>query len=121
MCLVVQTTQGPPAEKKKREKENTKVYPKEAEEHFMAKNKHKILKCGQKRTLLGGPKDAKARKACQKAMMAFRRLVFVLTSPTKVQARIFPQNKGRGKDQKGNGKEGTFPQSGLSASLRNTQ
>ena len=47
-----------------------------------------------------------------KAMMVFRRVVFALTSPTKVQARIFP-NQGRGKDQKGKGKEGTFPQSGL--------
>ena len=30
------------------EKENTKVYPKEAEEPSLAKNKHKILKCVQR-------------------------------------------------------------------------
>ena len=36
--------------------------------------KHKIQNGGQKRPLLGGPKERKARKACQKAMMAFRRL-----------------------------------------------
>ena len=49
--------------------------------------------------------------------MVFKRAVFALTSPTKVEAsKDFHQNKGRGKDQKGKGKEGTFPQSGLSAS-----
>ena len=52
-------------------------------------NKHKILYGGQKRILLGGPKERKARKACQKAMMAFRS-VFALTSQTK-------HNKARGK------------------------
>ena len=32
---------------------------------------------GQKRTLLGGPKERKARKACQNIMMAFRRVVLM--------------------------------------------
>ena len=88
-------------EEKEREKESKKVFPKEAEEHWLAKNKHKILKCGQKRTLLGGPKDAKARKACQKAMMAFRRVVFTLTSQRKAQARIVPRTKAREGSQRG--------------------
>ena len=57
----------------------------------------------------------RARKACQKAMMVFRRVVFALTSPTKVQARTFPKTKAE-EDQQGKGKEGTFPPSGLSAS-----
>ena len=67
-----------PLTKKKRQRknDNTKVYPKEAEEVSLHKNKHQILKSGQKRTLLGETKDAKARKACQKAMMAFTRVVF---------------------------------------------
>ena len=77
-CLAVQTVQGPSRVKKKRQRttDNTKENPKEAEEVSLHKNKHQILKCGQKRTLLGETKDAKARKACQKAMMAFTRVVF---------------------------------------------
>ena len=39
---------------KEREKENRREMTKEAEEHSLAKNKQKILKCGRKRTLLGG-------------------------------------------------------------------
>ena len=66
----------------------------------MAMNKYKIPNGGQKRTLLDGPKERKARKACQKAMLVFRRVVLALTSPTKVQARIFTQNKGRGRIKK---------------------
>ena len=41
--------------------------------------------------------------------MASRSVMFALTSQTKV-------HKGRGKDQKGKGREGTYPQSGFSAS-----
>ena len=46
--LAVQTTQGPPVEKKEKEKESPRVYTKESEEHSLAKNEHKILNCGQK-------------------------------------------------------------------------
>ena len=88
MCLAVQTIQS------------TKVFPKEAEEDSWAKNKHKILKCGQKRTLFGGPKDAKARKALQKAMMAFRRVVFALTRQIKAQARIIHGTKAKESSKK---------------------
>ena len=38
------------------------------------------------------------------------------THQKRVQAMIFYPSKGKGKDQKGKGKEGAFPQSGLSAS-----
>ena len=79
-------------------------------------NKHKILNGGQKRTLLGGPKERKARKACQKAMMAFRMVVFALTSQTKAQARTIPRTKARERTKKGKGEERAYPQSGLSAS-----
>ena len=50
------------------------------EEHSLAMNKQKIMNGGQKRTLLGGPKERKAKKkkACQKAMMALRRVVVAL-------------------------------------------
>ena len=65
----------------------------------------------EKRTLLGGTKDALARKDCQEATTAFRRVVFALTSQMKVQARIISRTKG--KFQKGKGKEEPHPQSGL--------
>ena len=80
----------------------------------LAKNNHKILNCGQKRTLLGGPKERRARKAGQKATKAFTKVAFALTSQVKLQARTTPRTKT--KDQKGKGKEGIYPQSGLSAS-----
>ena len=94
--------QGPPTENKTHEWkcEAQRFFQKEAEEHSLAKNKHKILKCGQRRTLLGAPKDAKARKACQKTMMAFRRVVFALTSQIKAQARIVPRTKARESSKK---------------------
>ena len=71
-------------------------------------NERKILNGGKKRTQFGGPKERKAKRTCQKAMTASKKVVFALTSPTKVQARIFTKNKGRRKDQKGKGKEGTL-------------
>ena len=93
------------AAKRSEEKVKVKEDPKGPEERSLAMNKHKILNGGQKRTLLGGPKERKARKACHKAMMAFRKVGFALYQP----------DKGT-KDQKGKGKEGACPQSGLSAS-----
>ena len=53
-----------------------------------------------------------ARKDFQEAMMAFRRVVFALSSQMKVQARIISRTKGKGKFQKRKGKEETHPQSG---------
>ena len=38
---------------------------------FLAKNKHKVLNCGKKKTLLGGPKEGKTRRAGRRATMAF--------------------------------------------------
>ena len=60
--------------------EKVKADPEGLEEHPLAKNKHKILNGGQKRTLLGGPKERKASKACHIAMMAFRRVFSPLPS-----------------------------------------
>ena len=59
----------------------------------MAKNKRKILNGGQWRSLLGGPKERKARKAGQKATKAFRSVAFALISQMKVQARTAPRTK----------------------------
>ena len=81
---------------------------KRTEEHSLAKNKYKIPNGGQKRTLLGGQKERKVRKACQKAMMVFRRVAFSLTRPIKVQRRDVPQNKSRAKGQKEKAKKVPF-------------
>ena len=103
MCLAVQTIQGLPGEEKARKKARGKVKadPKGPEEHPLAKKKHKILNGGQKRTLLGGLKDRRARKACQKAMMAFSRVVFALTSQIKAQARMIPRTTAKERTKKG--------------------
>ena len=84
----------------------------------MAKNKHWILNCGKKKTLLGGPKEGKARRAGQRATMAFRRVVITLTSHTsyKGAGKDFNQNKGKGNDQKGKSDEGLHSQSRRSVS-----
>ena len=71
-------------------------------------NRYKIPNSGQKRTLLGGPKERKARNTCQKAMMVFRRVVFALYQPDKGAGKDVHQNKGRGKDQKGKAKKEPF-------------
>ena len=77
-------------------------------------NKCKILNCGKKRTFAWWPEGKKARKVCQKAMMAFGRVVFRFYQPDKEANNDFRKNISR------RGKEGTFLESGLSAS-RNTQ
>ena len=79
-------------------------------------SKHKILNGGQKRTVLGVPKERKARKAGQKAMMALRSVVFALTSQIKAQAREKPRTKARKRTKMEKGKEGAHRQCGLSVS-----
>ena len=45
--------------------------------------------------------DVKARKDCQEAMMAFRRVVFALTSQVKAQStRMIPRTKARESSKK---------------------
>ena len=82
-----------------------KVDSKKPEEHSLVKSKHRTLNSGQKKIVLGGPKEHEARKV-------FR--FFVLTR--KGAGSGFNPHKGRGKDQKGNGKESAYPQSRLSVS-----
>ena len=93
MCLAVQTNAGPPGERKKSEKEKAKDDPKGPEEHSLVMSNRKIPNGGKKRTQFGGPKERKARRACQKAMMASKRVVFALTSPTKEAGKDFPKTK----------------------------
>ena len=93
VCLASQTIQGPPGEKKRRKKKRKRqrTILKGLEEHSVEMNRYKIPNGGQKRSLLGGPKERQARKACQKAMKVYRRVV----------GKDFLPNRSRGKDQTG--------------------
>ena len=80
-------------------------------------NRYKIPNGGQKMTLLGGPKGKKGKKGLSKGNDGFHQKGGHRPyQPDKGAGKDFPKNKGRGKDQKRKGKEGTFPQSGFSAS-----
>ena len=107
---------GSPDHLRKRHREKMKANPKGPEEHFLAKNQHKILNGGQNRTLLGGSKERKARKACQKGNDGFRKGGFSPLSAIKNAGEDYTQNKGKGKDQEGKGNGSANPQSRLSAS-----
>ena len=61
-------------------------------------NRYKIPNGGQKRTLLGGPKERKARKACQKGNDGFQKGGFRPYQPDNGAGKDFLQNKGRGKE-----------------------
>ena len=78
-------------------------------------NKHKILNGGQWRTLLGGPKERKERKACQEENNGFHKGAF---RPYQ-QARIFPNTKAEERIKKE--KQGRNLSSIRIVSLRNTQ
>ena len=66
--------------------------PKGPEEHALVMNKRKISNGGKKKTQFGGPKERKARRACQKAMMFFHMGGF-RPYQTKVQARTPTKTK----------------------------
>ena len=70
----------------------------------------------RRRFVPGGPKEINARKACRKAMMAFRRVVFALTSQMEAQARITPRTKANQRPQKKRVRKAAQLQSGISAS-----
>ena len=89
---------------------------KEPEEHSLVKNKHRTLNGGHKKVVLGGPKEREARKVFRMVMKAFRKVGFRTYQPEKGASNDFNPHKGRGKDQKGKGKESAYPQSVLSAS-----
>ena len=112
MCLTVQTIEGPPGEKKKREgKEKAEDDPKGPEEHSLVMNRYKIPNGGQKRTLLGGPKERKARQACRKEIMVFRRVGFRPYQPDKNdQARAFTKTKAEERIKKEKAKTEPIPQ-----------
>ena len=61
-------------------------------------------------------KGKKGKKGLSKSNDGFQKCGFRPYQLDRGAGKDFPQNKGRGKDQKGRGKDGTCPQSGLSAS-----
>ena len=65
-------------------KGSTKVHPKEAEEHSLAKNKHEILKCGQKR---------KGKKGLSNGNDGFQKGGFRPYNPAKGAGKDYSQNK----------------------------
>ena len=99
-----------------KEKAQAKVDLKEPEEHSLVKHKHRTLKGGQKKIVLGGPKEREARKVSSKGDEGFQKGGFRTYQPEKGASDDFNPHKGRGKDQQANGKEGAYPHSGLSAS-----
>ena len=64
------------------------------------KNKHRTLNGGQKKTLLGGPKEKEARKVFRKAMKASRNVVFALTNQKRVHERISTRTKAEARKKK---------------------
>ena len=97
LLLAVQTIQGPTGEENKKVQEDRKS--------ILWRRTSTILNGGQKRTLLGGPKERLVRNAFQKAMMAFRKVGFRTYQSEKGAGKDCTQNKGKGKDQKGKCKE----------------
>ena len=61
------------------------------------------------RGLLCGPKDAKTRNACQKAMLAFRSVLFASTSQIKAQARIISRTKAKESTKKEKARKKLIP------------
>ena len=125
--LAVQTVQELPIEEKKEgEGKKANVDSQEKEERSLVKSKHRTRNGSQKKIVLGGPKEIEAREAFRKVMKAFRKVSrMVMEAFRNVVSRLptrkgckqcFNPHKGRGKDQQGKGKEGAYPQHGLSAS-----
>ena len=120
VCLLGRPFEGRQVKRRKgKVKEKAEDDPKGPEEHSLVMSKRKIPNGGKKRTKFGGQKERKARRVCQKAMMASMRVVFALTSPTKEHARIIPRTKEReGPKRK---RQGRNLSSIRILSLRNTQ
>ena len=98
--------------KKGKRKRLEKEDPKGPEEHSFAMDKHKWW---SEEDFACWSKGKKGKKGLSKVNDGFQKCGFRLTSQTKA-FKDKTQNKGKGKDRKGKGKEGVYPQSGLSAS-----
>ena len=81
-------------DEKVKEKARPKVDPKELVTHTLVKNKHKTIIGGQKKTVFGGPRVRKARKAFRKERTNFLKAILVLFK-TKIQTRSSSPTKER--------------------------
>ena len=97
--------------KKERVKEKVKaiVDSKEQEEHAFVKNKHKTLNGGQKKTVFGGPRVRKARKALRRVRTTSLKVILVSFIKKKVQIMKFTPVRAEATIRK-KGKEGACPQ-----------
>ena len=77
-------------------------------------NKHRTLNGGQKKIVRRGQQEM-GKKGFSKGHEGFQKGGFRTYQPEKGAGNDFNPHKGRRKDQKGKGKEGTHPQSVLSA------
>ena len=104
--MAIQTIQKPPIEEKKRTRKKTNVDPKEPEENSLVKSKHRTRNGGQKKIVLGAPKEIEARMAFRKVMEAFRNFCFRTHQPEKrAQAMFQPaQRQRQGPTRKGQGR-----------------
>ena len=101
VCLAIQTIQEPKIEKKKvKARERAKVDQKERREHSLVKSKHRNQSCGQKKIVLGRPKEIEARKAFRNVMKAFGWVEFALTHQQKVHAVISTRTKAEARTKK---------------------
>ena len=69
---------------------------KELEEQSLVKNKYRTLKGGQKKIVLGGPKENEERKASRKAMRAFRKGGFRTSPSEKEFKQLFLRTRRQG-------------------------
>ena len=74
--------------------------PKEPQEHSLVTSKHRTQNGGQKKIVLGRPKENEARKAFRKVMKAFRKVVLTLTHEKRVQAMISTRTQAEARTKK---------------------
>ena len=77
--------------------------------HAFVKNKHKTMIGGQKKIVFGGPRVRKQKKGFRKVRTKFQKVILVPSIKRKVQVLNTNRKKGRGSDQKREGKEGAIP------------
>ena len=80
------------------------------------KNKHRTPSGGQKKIVLGGPKEEGARRVLRKVKIGSLKVVVALTTQRKSAGSDVNNTKAEARTKKGKGKEGAYPQSGFSAS-----
>ena len=78
-CLAVQNVAGSPSYKEEevKEKAKAKVDSRALVRHTLVKKKHEILNGGQKKTVFGGPRAKKARKALRNVRTTFLKVILV--------------------------------------------